>query len=131
MATPLISVHHLSKYFPIKSDTFFGKKLILKAVDDISFDLYPSETLGVVGESGCGKSTVGKTILRLYEKDGGDVFYNGKDIFSLSKDELKMLRKHMQMGFVEVRVLFYRILSVKTGQTKHLFGKGHGLNHTL
>lgn len=99
MTTPLVSVQHLAKYFPVKSDTLWGAKNILKAVDDVSFDLYPSETLGVVGESGCGKSTLGKTLLRLYEKDGGEVYYKGQDIFALSKEELKTIRQHMQMIF--------------------------------
>ena len=99
MTTPLVSVQRLTKYFPVKSDTLWGEKNILKAVDDVSFDLYRSETLGVVGESGCGKSTLGKTLLRLYEKDGGEVYYKGKDMFSLSKEELKTIRQHMQMIF--------------------------------
>ena len=99
METPIFSVKHLKKYFTVKSDRFGRGKSILKAVDDVSFDLFPSETLGVVGESGCGKSTVGKTMLRLYEKDGGSVLYKGKDLFSLDKHELKSVRRHMQMIF--------------------------------
>ena len=99
MTEPLVRVSGLKKYFPVKSDRLWGKSGTLKAVDDVSFDLHSSETLGVVGESGCGKSTVGKTILRLYEKDGGQVFFKGKDIFSMTKQELKQIRQHMQMVF--------------------------------
>jgi oligopeptide/dipeptide ABC transporter ATP-binding protein len=65
----------------------------------VSFEVMASETLGVVGESGCGKSTMGKTLLRLHEKSGGQVFYKGQDIFDLSPDELKEMRRYMQMIF--------------------------------
>ena len=99
MNPPLVSVKHLKKYFTVKSDTLWGKKSILKAVDDVSFDLYACETLGVVGESGCGKSTVGKTMLRLHERTDGSVWYKERDIYSLDRHELKQVRRQMQMIF--------------------------------
>jgi oligopeptide/dipeptide ABC transporter ATP-binding protein len=92
MKPPLIAVQNLKKYFPIK-------KNLLKAVDDVSFSIHQGETLGLVGESGCGKSTVGKTLLRLLEPTSGKVYFQGTDIFTLSKRDLKQLRKEMQIIF--------------------------------
>ena len=88
----LLRVEHLKKYFETPSGT-------LNAVDDISFVLNRGETLGVVGESGCGKSTMGRTILRLHTPTGGKVYFEGKDIFSLDKGKMKELRKDMQIIF--------------------------------
>ncbi|MBQ3221808.1 MAG: ATP-binding cassette domain-containing protein [Clostridia bacterium] len=76
----LLEVRHLKKYFTLKK-TFLGKTLSeLRAVDDVSFKLYPGETLGIVGESGCGKTTMGRTILKLHQPTGGQIFFNGQDI---------------------------------------------------
>mgnify|MGYP003291027179 CR=1 FL=1 len=85
----LLVVKNLKKYFPIKSS--FLKKTVgnVKAVDGISFKIKRGTTMGLVGESGCGKSTVGKTILRLQSKTDGEVYFNGTEIFSLSKEELR------------------------------------------
>ena len=74
----LLSVQHLKKYFNV------GKRAILKAVDDVSFDIYKGETLGMVGESGCGKTTCGRTSIGLYSKTDGQVLYKGKDVHALS-----------------------------------------------
>jgi len=95
----LLVVKNLKKYFPIKSSFF--KKTIgnVKAVDGISFKIKRGTTMGLVGESGCGKSTVGKTILRLQDKTEGEVFFNGTEIFSLSKDELRKKRPEFQIIF--------------------------------
>lgn len=89
----LIRVENLKKYFKINS------KLTLHAVDDVSFDIYPGETLGLVGESGCGKSTVGNVIMRLLPKTSGEVYYKDKNIFSASAKEGFGLRKRMQIIF--------------------------------
>ncbi|MFM8280716.1 MAG: ABC transporter ATP-binding protein [Bacteroidota bacterium] len=97
---PILSVNNLQVHFPIRSGGVFGQtKGFVKAVDDISFDVYPGETLGLVGESGCGKTTTGRAILRLVEPTGGTVEFDGKDIRSLSKSALKTLRKDFQIIF--------------------------------
>ena len=95
----LLVVKNLKKYFPIKSSFF--KKTIgnVKAVDGISFKIKRGTTMGLVGESGCGKSTVGKTILRLHDKTEGEVFFNGTEIFGLSREELRKHRPNIQIIF--------------------------------
>ncbi|MFA6904842.1 MAG: oligopeptide/dipeptide ABC transporter ATP-binding protein [Sphaerochaeta sp.] len=92
MAEPLLKVEHLKKYFHTNQGT-------LHAVDDVSFTLNKGETLGVVGESGCGKSTLGRTILRLHEPTDGKVFFEGKEITTLGKLEMKNIRRDMQIIF--------------------------------
>ena len=92
MAQPLGEVRNLKKYFKTKKGT-------LHAVDDVSFTVEQGKTLGVVGESGCGKSTTGRTILRLLEPTSGQVFFEGKDIFSLSPRQMRAMRKEMQIIF--------------------------------
>jgi peptide/nickel transport system ATP-binding protein len=95
----LLKVEHLKQYFPVKSDSIFKPKAVVKAVDDISFHLYEGETLSIVGESGCGKSTTGRAILRLDEPTDGNVFYSGKDILSLNNKEMRKLRGDLQVIF--------------------------------
>lgn len=99
MSEPLVKVEHLKKYFPIKGGIFQHTIGHVKAVEDVSLSLAKGETFGLVGESGCGKSTVGRTILRLYEKTGGDVYFNGQNIFDLSKKDMRKLRTKMQVIF--------------------------------
>lgn len=90
---PLVRVKNLKKYFVIP------RKGTLHAVDDVSFDVYPGETVGLVGESGCGKSTIGNVVMRLLDRTDGSVEYRGKDIFQLSKKEKLDLCKSMQIIF--------------------------------
>lgn len=96
----LIEVKNLKKYFINKSKGFFNKNQeIVKAVDDISFHINKGETFGLVGESGCGKSSAGRTIIRLYEPTAGEIIYDGTDLAKLSKKEMMPYRKKMQMIF--------------------------------
>ena len=94
-AAPLVQVRHLKEYFPIS--TGFFKSTPLKAVDDVSFDIHRGETLGLVGESGCGKTTVGRTILHLYKPTDGEVIFEGKPI--RTKEDLKEYRTKTSMVF--------------------------------
>lgn len=90
-------VRNLEKYFPITAG-FFGRKVgDIRAVDDVSFDIFPKEILGIVGESGCGKTTLGKTILRLIEPTGGEILFEGRDVSKLGTRELKEFKKEAQM----------------------------------
>ena len=98
-STPLLEVKNLQKFFPIKKGFFSKVCAHVRAVDQISFRLDKQKTLGLVGESGCGKTTAGRTILRLLERTSGDVRFEGKDIFDLRFKELKTLRKEMQIIF--------------------------------
>ena len=95
----LLEVRHLRKAFPLKK-SLTGKVLSeLIAVDDVSFKLYPGETLGIVGESGCGKTTMGRTILKLYPSSGGQVIFDGKDITDYKSKDMREIRKQMQIIF--------------------------------
>ena len=99
----LLEVEHLCKWFPLKrtaGDVLQRKeKRYLKAVNDVSFQLFKGENLGLVGESGCGKSTLARTILRLYEPTSGTIRLNGTDISHMKGDALRRLRPQMQMIF--------------------------------
>ena len=94
----MISVRNLKMYFPV-GGSLFEKRKTLKAVDDVSFDLYPGETFGLVGESGCGKTTVGRTIVRLYQPTAGQILLDGTDIAPLTEKEVLPYRSRMQMIF--------------------------------
>lgn len=95
----ILEVRHLKKFFVLKK-TLTGKPLsTLKAVDDVSFKVKPGETLGIVGESGCGKTTMGRTILKLYQPTDGQVFFHGEDISKYSPKQMRALRTKMQIVF--------------------------------
>ncbi|MDQ0337939.1 peptide/nickel transport system ATP-binding protein/oligopeptide transport system ATP-binding protein [Caldalkalibacillus uzonensis] len=96
---PLLQVEHLKQYFPIKGGIFGRTVNYVKAVDDISFHVNEGETVSVVGESGCGKSTTGRAILRLEEPTAGKVLFQGQDLLQLSKAEMRKKRKDMQIIF--------------------------------
>ena len=96
---PLVSVRNLSKEFPIKKGVLARQVGAVKAVNDVSFDVARGETLGVVGESGCGKTTTGRTILRLIEPTSGEIRFEGRDVKSMGTSELRALRREMQIIF--------------------------------
>ena len=96
---PLLVVDELKTYFPIRSGLLQRVTSHFKAVDGVSFDVKPGETLGLVGESGCGKTTVGRTLLRLQPATGGRVLFDGHDVFAASGNELQNLRRDMQIVF--------------------------------
>jgi oligopeptide transport system ATP-binding protein len=96
----LIQVRGLKKYFPITQGILIQREIgAVKAVDDVSFDIYRGETLGLVGESGCGKTTTGRTLIQLYKPTDGQVLFEGKDLAQMETKELRPLRKRMQMIF--------------------------------
>jgi peptide/nickel transport system ATP-binding protein len=97
--TPILRVKNLKTYFPIKEGLFKRTTDYIAAVDDVTFDVYPGETLGLVGESGCGKSTLGRSILRLIEPTSGEIIFRDRHISNVSSKELRMLRKDMQIIF--------------------------------
>ncbi|MCI1966433.1 MAG: dipeptide ABC transporter ATP-binding protein [Oscillospiraceae bacterium] len=99
LGEPILKVVHLKKWFGGKSSLFSSKKEYIKAVDDVSFELNAGETLGVVGESGCGKSTMGRSVLRLIEPTAGEITFEGKDLMKLGGKELRKVRSKMQIIF--------------------------------
>ena len=97
---PLIEVTNLVKHFPITQGILLRRQVgAVKAVDDVSFKIYPGETLGLVGESGSGKSTTGRTLLRLYEPTSGSIKFRNQEVVGLSGKPLRQMRRHMQMIF--------------------------------
>ena len=96
---PILTVEGLATHFPIRKGLFGKTSAVVKAVDEISFHVYPGETLGLVGESGCGKTTLGRSILRLIEPTGGKIIYKGKNLRDLNNEALRAMRKQMQLIF--------------------------------
>ena len=127
----LLEVNNLKKYFPIRSGNIFQKnQMHVKAVDNVSFKLRKGETLGLVGESGCGKTTCGRTVLKIYDPTEGQIIYKGKDIAGLSKKEMIPYRKHMQMIFqdpyasLDPRMMVGDIISEGMLEYNKTMGKG-------
>jgi peptide/nickel transport system ATP-binding protein len=98
-AEPILKVKNLSTWFGQSSGLFSRDKTVIKAVNDVNFDVYPGETLGLVGESGCGKTTLGRSILRLIEPTSGSIFFEGTDVRGLKGEELREIRRNMQIIF--------------------------------
>ena len=99
MANLLLKVEHLKKYFPIQSGILGKKSGEVKAVDDLSFEVYEGETLGIVGESGCGKSTTGRAIMRLLEPTSGKIIFDDVELTDLSSKDMRKMRRDIQMVF--------------------------------
>ena len=99
MSEKLLEVKNLVKHFPVRSGIFSRVEAYVRAVDGISFDLAPGETLGLVGESGCGKSTAGRSVLRLIEPTSGEIRFKGIDIINLDRESMRKLRREMQIIF--------------------------------
>ena len=98
-AEEILRVEHLKKYFPIEKNLFGKTTAYLRAVDDVSFTVKRGTTIGIVGESGCGKTTLGRTILRLYDVDGGKIYFKGNDITNLSRGQMQKYRTQIQLVF--------------------------------
>jgi oligopeptide transport system ATP-binding protein len=97
---PLIAIRDLKVHFPLASGSLFRRsRQVVKAVDGVTLDIYPGETMGLVGESGCGKSTLGRTILRLSDPSAGQILFRGKDLAHLSKSAMREQRRHLQIIF--------------------------------
>src|ERR1700709_2130566 len=99
LAQSLLRIRNLKKHFPIRSGLISRESGHVHAVDDVSFDIAEGETLGLVGESGCGKSTAGKTILKLIEPTSGEIRVNGERIDALSRAEMRPYRRELQVVF--------------------------------
>ncbi len=96
---PLVEVRNLKKYFPLRGGMFSRQHSFVHAIDDVSFEVLPGETFGLVGESGCGKTTTGRVMLRLEERTSGDVLFEGKSIFELKGEAMRRQRRDMQIIF--------------------------------
>jgi len=96
---PILELRHISTWFPLRNGLFGTSNSTIKAVDDISLNVFPGETLGLVGESGCGKTTLGRTILRLIEPTSGDIIFDGNNINNLKPQELRKMRREIQLIF--------------------------------
>ena len=121
MSEALLEVRHLKKYFPTK-------KGLLYAVDDVSFSIEKGKTLGLVGESGCGKSTTGRGILRLHEATGGEVLYRGQNILELPPREMREMRQKMQIVFQDPYSSLNPRMSVKSLIEESLLQRSRGLS---
>ncbi|GAA3987829.1 ABC transporter ATP-binding protein [Mucilaginibacter dorajii] len=97
--SPLLKIDQLSTWFPVKNGLFGQSNKVVKAVNNVSFDVYPGETLGLVGESGCGKTTLGRSILRLIEPTAGNISFENTDLRSLKKNDLREIRRNIQIIF--------------------------------
>lgn len=118
MSVPVIEVKNLKKYFPIRTNILFMKKEYIRAVENVSFKIYPQETVGLVGESGCGKTTIGRMIIRLEKPTNGEIYYKGENTARFRGIKLKAYRKKIQFIFqnpyssLNPRKIVYNIISM-------------------
>ena len=129
-ARPLLSVRNLKKYFPIRQGVLSRAAAHVKAVDDISFDINKGETFGLVGESGCGKTTAGRAVLRLIEPDAGTIRFDGMDLLQLGKQELRRKRRDMQIIFQDPYASLNPRMTIRTivGEPFAIHGLASGLD---
>jgi oligopeptide transport system ATP-binding protein len=121
----LLSVQHLKKYFPIRRGILSRVAAHVKAVDDISFTINKGETFGLVGESGCGKTTAGRAVLRLIEPDSGSLRFDGIDLLSLGREELRRKRRDMQIIFQDPYASLNPRMTIRT-----IVGEPFAIHHT-
>jgi oligopeptide/dipeptide ABC transporter ATP-binding protein len=128
LPTPLVEVRHLKKYFPVRGGVFSRISAWVKAVDEVSFEIYPRETLGLVGESGCGKTTVGRTVLRLIEPTAGEVVFAGEDVLKMPGARLRQVRRQMQIIFQDPYSSLNPRMTVGAivGEPLHVHGLANG-----
>ena len=124
----LIEVNHLKKYFPVQGGLLRRVQAYVQAVDDVSFTVRRGECLGLVGESGCGKTTVGRTLLRLIPATSGEVLFEGRDLFALKGDDLKTLRRDMQIIFQDPYSSLDPRMTIGESVGEGL--KAHGISNT-
>ena len=130
-ANTLIEVKNLKKFFPLSGGVFRKVVGYVRAVDDISFDIYKGETLGLVGESGCGKTTAGRTIIRLLPATAGEVFFEGEDINKMSRGDLHRLRRNMSIIFQDPMASLDPRLTIKNAVGEPLLVNGIARGHRL
>jgi oligopeptide/dipeptide ABC transporter ATP-binding protein len=128
LAEPLLAVENLRKYFPIRGGLLSRTKAHVQAVDDVSFTIDKGETFGLVGESGCGKTTTGRAVLRLIEPDAGRIRFDGLDLLSLSSSELRRKRRDMQIIFQDPYASLNPRLTIRSivGEPFAIHGVAHG-----
>jgi peptide/nickel transport system ATP-binding protein len=124
-AAPLLEARGLRKYFPLRGGVLQRTYAWVRAVDGVSFDVYPTETLGIVGESGCGKSTLARLILRLIEPDAGTVRFAGEDVRGASAERMKRLRRDMQLVFQDPYASLNPRLTIEDAVAFSLLVHGH------
>src|ERR687885_798272 len=136
---PLVAIRDLKVHFDLGGGGLFDRlvggpsvRRVVKAVDSVSVDIFPGETLGLVGESGCGKSTLGRTLLRLTEPTGGQVLFRGRDLARLPKEQMRQQRRHLQMIFQDPYASLNPRMTVGQiiGEPLETFGLARGRKET-
>ena len=125
---PLLSIENLKQYFTIQQSFFLKKTQIIKAVDNISFDIFPGDSLGLIGESGCGKSTLSRTILQLLKATSGTINFQGQDLTQLSRKKMRFQRRHLQMIFQDPQASLNPLMTIGESIAEPLIVHGLATN---